>query len=127
MLYQSHSYMRPLIKPYKSKKFIKRSKVLLDFLKTGPLSRVNVKEETAWVRVSAVNQRKLSNPKSGWRPKLYVCVSPEDYWEVVLELIQLTNSEKLNWKFCKHFGSFHRPDKIVIYCSDTLSLRKVIK
>jgi len=125
--FRLHPYMRPAIKSFENKKFQERSKVIFDFIKKSALKGVFTAQDKHWVFVGYNRKINPSEPKSGWMPKVYICVSPADYWEVIVSLVAITPDMKLSWKFCKNLETFARPDKIVLYFHSSSELKKFVK
>lgn len=53
-------------------------------------------------------------PAVAWRPKLYVCVGPRDYWRCVEALAGAFDAKRQPWKFYRGPRP-DRPDKICFY------------
>lgn len=78
-----------------------------------------------WIYVASDNAQAIK--RSGWVPKLYICVQRDSYFKVIERLIAITAKKNLNWKFCSDSKTLYRPDKIVLYFADVKELKQCIK
>ncbi len=123
-----HPYMRPVLRSFENKEFLSQSRVIFKFLTETTLRKVRGAQDKDWVFIhEGAKASQGSQKKRGWLPKIYVCISSKDYWSVVSDIILLSQIAKFNWKFCKNFNLFGRPDKIVIYCGSLSDIKRIIR
>jgi hypothetical protein len=114
------------LRDFENKDFVRKSKVIFDFLERSLLKDLRRGKDNYWIYFSGRAYRDRS-PLNVWKPKLYVCVSAHDYWDVIVELVGLFRGKDVRWKFSHYFKSFGHPDKIVIYAESPSELKGLIR
>lgn len=124
----SHPYMRPLYFGFENRKYLRESAIILKFLNATILRRVRQSQDSHWVFIHEGSKKAKPKAKmKSWMPKIYLCVSPRDFWPLITDLIYLSRKNKFKWKFSKHFKTFAKPDKIVMYADNLAELKRIIR
>ena len=118
-------YTYPILHSFTKPKMIAAARAeLRSIRKDLKQKRAHFKEYAHWLRLRSGEKKKHTNSDLAWKPKLYICVSPQNYWTAIRRLITLSEKISLNWKFCRKTSSLSRPDKIVIYFESISQIKK---
>lgn len=124
------AYDHPLIPAFKKKSFEKQTIAYKNkfehlFFQNPTFNKKLQDYWTYYLPIKKHAKKRKSKPH--WTLKIYLCLSPKDYWPTIHKLVKKLKKNPYHWKYYSAPKGYERPDKIVFYFGSGSELKKFVK